>query len=1167
MKPQPSVFDLEQFRNLAAAEPIRNFLSTSGLTKTPGLNLYDSAKLQAGRQQHWDTIAQAADADRETYKQFLRGLANMSGAKRGPQFEGAIDAASHNVAKIAPYAMTFAPDLWDRLHGNRGSAAALASSVHQIYPERSALENSAFAQQVYKNLYGPGGTGAGGLSAGDIGRTYQAMHSQGLMGRKGGLDAQQASNRLFHGGTAIRSFIDTARDFPKSAAEEGGPSAANSAATPEAPSFVGGAAKLVGGGLAARSLGYSGLARVLGAQHFQHGTSDQAAASIRANGIQPSYGGSSTGSSAAVGSARFMRNSRGHVHVATGPVGRAVARFHAMLSQRNNQPGMGTVIKGYMPYDTFRQNFHVDPDWDAGSIAQRSTSAVPAKSIVQGGPLSRLRTLVANRASSVPAYIRANPGRVGLGALTLGAAGWLGSKALSGGRQVVNSLVGQPQPQVQTANPATTSAAAAPSVKSAGSRPWLDDNEKRTLASSAMLGGGLLGSLLIPGLLSDRATNQLKELPRIKTPAATKMLDRAGLHKDTMFIVNKDVDNPAFAAGGGLASGLAEFAPALAKKLRADPGLADRADRAGAVLTGPDYIAAGPLLHEAGHGVIHQKPRFNLSRINQTYLRPVGDALSPIPHLLAGIHGYRTGNAAQSALLGSASGALLGLPGLVSESQATTIAKKRLAEEIPDAVERKKHEKALRGAMSTYLYGALLRPAATGLLGAGAGRLFNEDLAKTASPSLVSRIFGKKLPDPPQPKQEPTTTIAKKGSGPVKEAAETDQLLPPVPGPSASTSAMGYGAAAAGLGAGLAAGSRPVARTAFNLVDKHLPFDSGLANRVESYRRGMAAAGNDASKLLSEYIRGGHDILSNNAFRGVPGLETAKNIHQNPVMKALAGDQNLWKTKQQHFSEFAASPVRGLSQIVRELHGDKAEDFVSPRFKPQYRSVEAEIARAAKLRKVDPKLWYQDATLKARFQPQFDSIDAAKRKVLAGLGRNAAVPDAAPKLLHNELWRTVRRFSPALSAEIAAAGVKSPADLAKLPPATQNKIVQLFAEKSEVGQHTSRLFRHAWREAAPFYNRMADRALPAIRWSDRLRRVLPRIVRHAPAVATGSAIGAGVLGAGWLAGRGNDAKAHAQRTLDWRKGIVDQAREAALSDQAALQSLRKPGVLTRMGLV
>ena len=217
MKPLSQLFDSEQLRTLSAAEPVRNFLSTSGLTKTPGLNLYDSAKLQAGRQQHWDTIAQAADADRETYKQFLRGLANMSGAKRGPQFEGAIDAASHNVAKIAPYAMTFAPDLWDRLHGNRGSAAALASSVHQIYPERSALENSAFAQQVYKNLYGPGGTGAGGLSAGDIGRTYQAMHSQGLMGQKGGLDAQQASNRLFHGGTAIRSLIDTARDFPKAA--------------------------------------------------------------------------------------------------------------------------------------------------------------------------------------------------------------------------------------------------------------------------------------------------------------------------------------------------------------------------------------------------------------------------------------------------------------------------------------------------------------------------------------------------------------------------------------------------------------------------------------------------------------------------------------------------------------------------------------------------------------------------------------------------------------------------------------------------------------------------------------------------------------------------------------------------------------------------------------
>lgn len=220
MRQQPTILDIEQLRNLSAAAPIRNFLEQSGLTKTPGVNLYDSAKLQAGRQQHWDTMADAAEGDRETYRQFLRGLATMSGARRGPQFERAIDAASGNIAKISPYMMTMAPDLWDQLHGRRGSAAALASSIHSIYPERSALENSALAQQVYRHLYGPGGTGAGGLSAGDIGKTYQAMHQQGLMGTRGGLDAQQAASRLFHGGTAIRSLIDHTRDMPKSASVE-----------------------------------------------------------------------------------------------------------------------------------------------------------------------------------------------------------------------------------------------------------------------------------------------------------------------------------------------------------------------------------------------------------------------------------------------------------------------------------------------------------------------------------------------------------------------------------------------------------------------------------------------------------------------------------------------------------------------------------------------------------------------------------------------------------------------------------------------------------------------------------------------------------------------------------------------------------------------------------
>lgn len=203
-------FDTETLKQLASAPVVRDFFSQYSLVKQPGMNLFDSARVQAGRQGQWDAVAAGADADRDTYKQMLRGVATMAGANRGPQFEASIDAASRNIAKLAPYAMTIAPGLWDQLHGTRGSAASLASSFQRAHPDRPALQNAATAQEVFRKLYRPTTAGAvqPPLSARDVGRLYQSMHHEGLMSHKGGLGSTGVADRLSFAGGAVRAIQD-----------------------------------------------------------------------------------------------------------------------------------------------------------------------------------------------------------------------------------------------------------------------------------------------------------------------------------------------------------------------------------------------------------------------------------------------------------------------------------------------------------------------------------------------------------------------------------------------------------------------------------------------------------------------------------------------------------------------------------------------------------------------------------------------------------------------------------------------------------------------------------------------------------------------------------------------------------------------------------------------
>ncbi len=208
--------------NLAKSPPVSGFLQQFGLGKAPGLNLFDTAKNQYQAAQHHAAISQAADADRDTYKQLIRGMATMAGARRGPQFERGIDEASKHITTLAPHLMTMFPETWDQLHGSRGSAASLASAFAKAHPERTGAENAANAQSVFKRLYGsPGKTPPGGLGARDLGRLYTGMNREGLLSAKGGLEPAQLAGRLGHAGTAARSIIDTVASHGKQAFDLG----------------------------------------------------------------------------------------------------------------------------------------------------------------------------------------------------------------------------------------------------------------------------------------------------------------------------------------------------------------------------------------------------------------------------------------------------------------------------------------------------------------------------------------------------------------------------------------------------------------------------------------------------------------------------------------------------------------------------------------------------------------------------------------------------------------------------------------------------------------------------------------------------------------------------------------------------------------------------------
>lgn len=317
----------------------------------------------------------------------------------------------------------------------------------------------------------------------------------------------------------------------------------------------------------------------------------------------------------------------------------------------------------------------------------------------------------------------------------------------------------------------------------------------------------------------------------------------------------------------------------------------------------------------------------------------------------------------------------------------------------------------------------------------------------------------------------------------------------------------GVGAAAGGLGlAGAGAGVSAGAGKLQGLLAKHNPFSTGAADRLGKYTSGVGSATTPAQKMVS-YVGTGHDLLAKPVAGGTTGVDLVKKFYTSPATKPFMDQPDMWGKggKGEHFEAFAKGPLAGQAQLVKEIHGDNVERFVKPRFADRYAAVKGQIPRSA------GKNWWERGDVKADVQPKFDAVDAVKQKVIAGANRSGGGAQGA---FYNDAYRTVRQNDPKLFAEMRLAGVKSPTDMAKLPTEVQTKILKLFAEKSDIGNRTSREFSVGWRAPMKKYQSLLGTAGQVATGLERVNSGLKSVGRGGRVAAVG---GLGLAGVGTLA--------------------------------------------------
>lgn len=170
----------------------------------PQINLYDQFKRNAQFNMQREAMAAATKQDENTYRQMLQGIANLTGTPFGMRERAAADTMARDMATMMPFLLPFAPDLVDRMHGTRGSAAVMAmrmadASRFMIDPATGGIglgqkRLEALNKDVFNKMFGDNADlrEMRGITAGQAGSMFDEMVRRGLMGGMAGTVSEVA---------------------------------------------------------------------------------------------------------------------------------------------------------------------------------------------------------------------------------------------------------------------------------------------------------------------------------------------------------------------------------------------------------------------------------------------------------------------------------------------------------------------------------------------------------------------------------------------------------------------------------------------------------------------------------------------------------------------------------------------------------------------------------------------------------------------------------------------------------------------------------------------------------------------------------------------------------------------------------------------------------------
>lgn len=191
------------------------FMSSQFLPMGNLYNQYRDKALFAAQQ---EAMRKGSEADQQTYVDMFAGMAQLAGTPFGVRERRAASTLAGDLSRIMPMIAPMAPELFDRLHGSRGSALIMAQQMnlggrYMVDPltGRTGLTGDSVAQltkRVYGQLYGPDADvrEMKGLGAGRAGQLYDEMARRGLMGS--GLSRDSSLERI---ATAQRTTVEELR--------------------------------------------------------------------------------------------------------------------------------------------------------------------------------------------------------------------------------------------------------------------------------------------------------------------------------------------------------------------------------------------------------------------------------------------------------------------------------------------------------------------------------------------------------------------------------------------------------------------------------------------------------------------------------------------------------------------------------------------------------------------------------------------------------------------------------------------------------------------------------------------------------------------------------------------------------------------------------------------